>query len=105
MNDRPTPVSYWDSQEHIGQVSLSARDALVVSLVGHGDAQYVRLQVHCRTLVDGVLQNVPGQKGVIPPIDAAADVAELLVQATERRPADPSQEREIAPDEDDDPFA
>ena len=105
MNDRPTPTNYWDRQEPIGQVSLSERDMLVVSLVTHGAAQYVRLQVHRRTLVEGVLQSVPGQKGVILPIDTAADVAELLVQATERRPADPAQEREIIPDEDDDPFA
>ncbi len=105
MNDRPTPANYWDSQERIGQVSLSERDALVVSLVRHGAAHYVRLQVHRHTLVDGVPQSVPGQKGVILPIDTAADVAELLIQAAERRPANPYQAREIVPDEDDEPFA
>ena len=105
MNDRPTPSNYWDSQERIGQVSLSERDSLVVSLVRHGSTQYVRLQVHRRMLVDGVLQSVPGQKGVILPIDTVANVGELLVQATERRTVNPYQAREIVPDEDDDPFA
>ena len=103
MSERLTPATYWDSQARIGEARLSERDTLVVSLVRHGDAQYVRLQVHRRTLVDGVLQSVPGQKGVILPIDTVADVAELLTQATARRPINLYQGRKPVPDEDDVP--
>lgn len=105
MTERPTPANYWDAQERVGQVELSARDTLVVSVVSHGDAQYVRLQVHRSELVDGTPRSTPGQKGVIVPIASIAGIAELLVQVVERRTTSAYQQRPIVPDEDDDPFA
>lgn len=82
------PRNYWDSQERIGQVALSDRDLLLVAKLQHGDERYVRLQVHRRTVVDGVPTTTPGTRGVILPLAAAGDVAELLRQAvvSEARP-------------------
>ncbi len=105
MNEPPTPANYWDTQERIDQVELSPRDALVVSVVSHSGAHYVRLQVHRTETVDGTLRSSAGQKGVILPIDSVAAVAALLTQTVERRTTSVYEQRPIVAEEEDDPFA
>ncbi len=60
MSEQPPPAHYWDTQERLGQVDLSPRDTLVVSVVSHSGAQYVRLQVHRSEMVDGIRRSTPG---------------------------------------------
>ncbi len=105
MNEPPTPVNYWDVQERIDQVKLSPRDALVVSVVSHSGAQYVRLQVHRNEVVDGTLRSTAGQKGVILPIDSVAAVAAVLTRAVEHQTTSVYEQRPIVAEEEDDPFA
>jgi len=92
MNEPPTPNAYWDAQERIGQAALSSRDTLVVSTVRHGDAEYLRLQVHRIEIIKGTPRSTPGQKGVILPLTSVAAVMELLAKAMNRRTAAPHQE-------------
>ena len=78
--------TYWEAQERVGQVSLSARDTLVVSIVKHGAQWFARLRVH-QTVGEGATQRqVPGKQGLIVPIEQAAAVAALLTQAVEQVP-------------------
>ena len=77
---------YWDAQERVGSVRLSARDTLIVSRVRHADAWYIRLQVHRSEVVDGVPRSTPGQRGVILPAAVGVELAALLQQAGERPP-------------------
>ena len=101
-----TPRTYWDSQERIGQVALSDRDVLLVAKLYHGAEQYVRLQVHRRTMVDGVPTTTPGTKGVILPLAAVAEIAELLRQAlaSEEPPPSLAHRLRAAPDDEGEPF-
>jgi hypothetical protein len=75
-------AAYWDSQQRLGQVRLSDRDTVLVSLVSKADRYYVRLRVHRRELSEGVTRSVPGNQGLIVPVAAAADLAALLRQVT-----------------------
>jgi hypothetical protein len=80
-------AAYWDTQEGIGQLALSKRDTLVVSLVGKADHWYVRVRMHRKEEVDGEVRSVPGNQGLIIPVDRAGDLAALLQQAQARQPS------------------
>src|SRR5687767_3269670 len=80
-----TESAYWEAQEGIGQLALSKRDTLVISLVGKADHWYVRVRMYRREEVDGEVRSVPGNQGLILPVDRAGDLAALLQQAQERK--------------------
>lgn len=101
-----TPRNYWDSQQRVGQVSLSERDVLLVAKLQHGDDLYIRLQVHRRTVNHRAPVTTPGTKGVILPLAAVSAIAELLRQAlaSEERPPSLADRLRVAPDDEGEPF-
>ena len=84
---------YWAAQQRVGQVPLSARDTLVVSLVMRAGAWYVRLRVHRRVPSGAGVRTVGGNRGLVLPVGVAAAVADLLQQAVGQVPRTWWQER------------
>jgi hypothetical protein len=78
--------SYWDAQERIGQVALSERVSLVVSLVGRKGAWYVRLQQHRHEGQGASQRSVPTERGLMLPVGQIGALVDLLEQARDRVP-------------------
>ena len=89
MNRSP----HWDAQQRAGQVLLSARDTLVVSLVMRAGTWYVRLRVHRRVPSTAGVRTVGGTRGLVLPVGVVAAVADLLQQAVGQVPRTWWQER------------
>ena len=56
---------------------MSAHATLIVPLVRHDQAWFVRLRVHRRFVKDGIARSVPGQRGLLLPVERVADRATL----------------------------
>src|SRR4028118_2371959 len=98
-HEPPWSGAYRDAQQRVGEVRLSERDILLVSRVQHGQQWYARLRVHRLTQHGSTLHKVPGEQGLIVPLEQVAAVVAVLQQtleAGERQPR-PSAEEEEPP--------
>ena len=82
-------ASSWDAQERVGEVRLSPQTTLLVSLVRRSGRWYVRLRTYRLEPRRRGQRSVPGNQGLIVPVEAVGELVALLRQADTQIPRKP----------------
>lgn len=69
-------ASFWDKEELIGKISKNNREEIQIKQVSKSGKEYVDIRVFWYDSAEDVFK--PSQKGVAVPMDALAELREIL---------------------------